>query len=368
MTVHMTSPGEFLTSLPYQIGFYPHRSLVVVMTRDKTVILVARMDVPEHPVHADRALDAGCADLQRQIGAGNLDGAHLALFDDSLLGLAALVRVGDRLAESGVTLGLAALVSDGMFRLLGAPDGNWETLPRPEDCAIVAELVAQGRSVAPDRDAAIACLAPCRPPTTAGTELTARECSVPVHAIGEWRALLALVPPDEPDPWQPSPATAIRISRSLLDRDFRDAMVAGLVPGTLPDSELVEPAATRAARILAPLHDELDRHRTARRHVEGGEQPPWHGPDLQRARLREVLERILTVARLAPAPIAAGPYAVAAILAGRLGEGLVCTGAIEHALEADPDHVLANIMADMVASGHVPGRPPGTVVQDSGAA
>ncbi|CCH74034.1 hypothetical protein BN11_3660004 [Nostocoides australiense Ben110] len=102
--------------------------------------------------------------------------------------------------------------------------------------------------------------------------------------------------------------------------------------------------------------------------MEGGEQPPWHGPDLQRARLREVLERILTVARLAPAPIAAGPYAVAAILAGRLGEGLVCTGAIEHALEADPDHVLANIMADMVAAGHVPGRPPGTVVQDSGAA
>ena len=41
MTVHTTSPGEFLTSLPYQIGFYPHRSLVVVMTRDKTVILVA---------------------------------------------------------------------------------------------------------------------------------------------------------------------------------------------------------------------------------------------------------------------------------------------------------------------------------------
>ena len=45
-SIRLRSPGDVVAVLPYQLGYHPHDSLVVVALRDRAVVLVERVDLP----------------------------------------------------------------------------------------------------------------------------------------------------------------------------------------------------------------------------------------------------------------------------------------------------------------------------------
>src|SRR5689334_9348176 len=45
-SIALRSPGDVVSVLPYQLGYLPDASLVVVALRDRAVVLVARVDLP----------------------------------------------------------------------------------------------------------------------------------------------------------------------------------------------------------------------------------------------------------------------------------------------------------------------------------
>src|SRR5687767_12432116 len=45
-TMRLRSPGDVVAVLPYQLGYHPDDSLVVVALRDRAVVLVERVDLP----------------------------------------------------------------------------------------------------------------------------------------------------------------------------------------------------------------------------------------------------------------------------------------------------------------------------------
>src|SRR5665647_3722580 len=56
-TIHLSGPADVLTVLPYQLGFHPHRCLVVVSLHGTRMGLVQRIDLPP-PDHVGDAVAA----------------------------------------------------------------------------------------------------------------------------------------------------------------------------------------------------------------------------------------------------------------------------------------------------------------------
>jgi hypothetical protein len=162
--------------------------------------------------------------------------------------------------------------------------------------------------------------------------------------VNQWRDFFRLGPPDEANGWLPDPVGAIRLARSLLDRDFRDALIAVLVPGTIDPADLDRVAWSRASSLAGHVLE-------APAYVR--DEPTWDPQAWNAGRLAAVRDRFVRLARVCPAPISAGPYVVTAPLRAG-GAGHIRFGAIEQAL-IGPDHVLAQI-SDLLDRGLLPGH------------
>lgn len=93
----------------------------------------------------------------------------------------------------------------------------------------------------------------------------------------------------------------------------------------------------------------------------GSEYPPelaqhmiGEGPAPDPRRLATALEVVRLVAALAPEPARPGPLATAAWLNWALGRSTIAAWHAERALDIDPDHGLASIVASFAAASHLP--------------
>ncbi len=372
MTITVGSAEDLIAAIPYSLGFQPRHSVVAVLTREHHLRMVARLDIAPGP-HADAVLDAGWEQLSRQLPGCAADEAHLVLYDERPQGWPALLHIGDRLAQYGLQIPFAARVVDDQWWHYGCTEpecaAGWHQIPAPGDSPTVAEYVGRGRVVAPDRDTVVGRLEPDQE-AIARVRLTAYQRNAPIVARKEWIALLGAGPTG--DGYEPDPQTATRLARSLLDRNFRDALIAALAPDSFPGADHRPYAAGRVAEVLRQADcPQAVRDRFAIEFAALGPVDAWSPgsfravpPDAEvlDADARDaithwqyvMLGRLSALARLVPPPLSANPYAVLAFLAGSLGEGLTMSAALDQALRADPQHRLALLLWTALQRGVYP--------------
>lgn len=356
MTITAGSAEDLIATIPYSLGFHPRDSVVAVLTRDGRLRMMARLDLPGDPA-ARAQFAAQCDLLMAQLPGAAASEGHLVVYGDGDPGWEGLLAVGDRLAQQGLEIPFAARVHAGRWCHLGCLDpgcaGDWHPMPEPADCPTVAELVGHGRTALPDRALLAAALRP-DPRTLAAPPPGERRLTIPVPARRDWLRLLRAAPPGCGPAYDPSPAAAGRLVRSLIDRDFRDALIAALAPGTVSAADLPASAVARVRGLLvgaaAPgeILELLDGDRGWDHAVDEvlcARTSPWRA---------EMLQRLIATARLGYRPVSAHAYAVVAFVAGGLGQGTPMVEAMSQALAADPDHRLTLLLQQSLDRGVFP--------------
>jgi hypothetical protein len=375
--ISINEPAEMLAVLPYQLGFHPTRSVVVVGFVDKQIHLVARLDVTSDPAGATAAAQALVDAMLRE----NLDGALIVGYEEDR-GESRILS--DALAECTKQAGLA------LVDRLVVRDGRWSGLmctccrdvpvPVGPDVAAVADYVALGRTALGSRDELGRLVAPDedRPPgLTAAVE--ARLAEAPAVRDRSWddrciEAWAGLVRGHHDHGVVPEESLAVLLA-SLRDRALRDGLLAALCPGSLPLEAVVPQLVPLLARRLG-LEVPDGRFGDGDCGLDGDEHPgdddpaaaavheapaadglaallPLRptdpGPELVQSRL----ERLC---RLAPDEHAAPVLTVTATHAWWNGNGALARFAVERALELEPDHVLAGLVLRMLDLGIRAGR------------
>jgi hypothetical protein len=355
-TIRTSDPRELLALVPFQLGFVPQESAVVVGVRPPRgqVGLVARVDL------GDLADPRTGPDVARMLVAHLAnDGAEFAvLVLYTALDLQQHPAVGDEVAA---LLGDAArgvlqlqgcwVVGPAGFYGLGCVDpgccppggrGNAEL----ESAQIGAEMVLLGATVAPSR-AELAAL-PAVPATArrsarrAAQRWRARAVAAGASAAAHrWRreSLALWVTTLADDTAGLEPTVAGRLAAGLADVLVRDAVLLGLV----------EPGPRLGDRVVAG-HGGRDVDEALRRVVDPdvGERPD---PD-RAERARQLLQ---LVAAHAPGPMVAAPVTLLALLSWWEGDGARASVLVERALAADEEHRLARLLDETIAVGMAPG-------------
>lgn len=324
MTIAVTSEADLIASIPYQLGFQPADSLVVVARHGRLVAYLARIDLP--------GAGAPWAWVNRSVSAalaGAPDTVTVLLYAaDPVWTPVAGARVAQRLSARGVAL-------DGLFRVhedrwwhLGTkigrccgPDGH--RVPPAVESPAAAEFVALGVAPLSRRADVGAILVPDR----SGRDGVRRV--LPAidggRAEAHWRGLVA------GEPWAPDPEDLARLARSLEDADWRDCLIAALAPGWVPEVKL-DPFLRDRARTAVPGNGV----------IETG----------------ELLARLARLAACTPAPLAAAPYCLLALVAFQRGHGALGNLALEAARDADDRYLLADLLHRFLAAGHFVGPLP----------
>ncbi|MCI2240370.1 DUF4192 domain-containing protein [Kineococcus sp. TRM81007] len=373
--------------LPYRLGFHPRHSLVLVELEDGgagrpcPLGAVVRVDLPspapapaaapQEPTRAGRdgaaqAAAEAVACLLRTRARGTAGPVLVVCYDETgtgsgsapgaapglrtgPAGAAAVAAALSGLRDAQVPVVEAVLVAAGRWRSLTCTDARCcppAGLPvrTPAADRVAAEAVSRGLSAVVDRDAAL----PERTP-------------LPAQRREAARAARAAAPPAR---------TAVRRKRALAE--FEREVARYLPPGApvLPD-------ARAAGRLLAALEDVPVRDAAlltgAPEHLRApavaalvrsrpGTADPAAGDLVHRAlraepdRTRTAAAAALAVdlARHAPGREGAGAWAVAGWAYWSVGDGVradACTGA---ALEADPGHRLAGLVATALRAGLPP--------------
>ena len=351
-TLHLRGPADMLAVLPYQLGFHPRDSVVVVSLHGRRMGLVQRLDLPplEHVAEAAaamiRPLLADEPESALLIGYEGTEGDSAPVLD----------------ALEGACLVLDLPVAD---RLV-VRDGRWFALdcaqedccptagtPLPADHEVPAVADYVGLEVAPlaDRDALVASVSSGeRPLLTRAVGACADEwlqalldgdgepdpgagpdsCAERDRALRVWATLLrdddnAPVVTDLP------PADLALAAFSLVDVHLRDALIAWLCPGTL-DLDLVDPE----------LRDQLRARLPLRRW--SGEEPDTAEATAQ----RRVEARLMALCRVLPDEWAVAALTVLANVTWWRGDGALTRVALDRALAADPGYRLATLLERMV--------------------
>lgn len=345
MPIPVTSDAEVLRAVPYLLGFQPQSSVVLLATRSGTLTVTARIDLPERahqrPAWLTTAVEAATRYLPTGVGVIGFDPVERC---GPLLQLLA-----GRLRRRGIDV----------YPLLLAGPLSWRHLdpractrcataghPPPEpDTVVDAEFVARGRAPFPSRAALADALAPDEhylaalddlgpPPLPEGNGHVPTD-----RAEGPWSALT-----DVGRAWAPVPEELGALAASASVADWRDAVLARIVPDLIAVERLVPFLAHRAAVTIRVPSATSDQAR-------GQEWQPV------------ILDRLSLLARRSPRPLAAGPYAMLAVVAGCWGDGVTAVVAAAQACRADPGHVLAGIVLQVYACGRslappdrIPGR------------
>ncbi len=344
MTADITlrGPSDVVALLPYQLGYHPSDSVVVVTLRSGRIGLVARVDLPPDD-DVDVTVEVLLGPLRREGADAVVLVGYETEPDASHPLLTALVEA---LEADRVTVLAVDVVRDGRryspvcSEPCCPPEGV--PLPHPADVPAVAELVARGSAPLPSRAAVSGLVAPGVDAEQVGEQL-ARGRPLPRGdtAVRAWARVLAA--PGERArlgtaalPWPPRVvATA---ATGLADIPLRDALVGWLAPGVLPRGELDPVVVGRLERIL----------------------PRWAGMGSwgcggrSDGARRLLLDQLMLLCRAVPdsAPgAAAAVCTVAAHVAWVDGDGAVARVALERALRLDPGYRLAGLLARLVDHG-----------------
>ena len=152
--IKLTSPHELLAVVPYLLGFYPTRSLVLLCLSNHKLGLTQRLDLPR----PEDTHDVASALLPSLI-TENPDAVIIIGFEDNEgESLPALDALTTALHSHNMPIHDRIVVRDGRWRSLDChnpsccpPDGY--PVPEPEDVSgVVAEFVGRGVSPRPDRE------------------------------------------------------------------------------------------------------------------------------------------------------------------------------------------------------------------------
>lgn len=364
MTADITlrGPGDVVAVLPYQLGYHPRHSVVVVALRDRRVGLVVRADLP--PVeHAGPTASTLVGPLLR-------DGATSVIvvgYEDAVdASQPILLAIVEQLERAGVDVVDVAVVRDGRryspicAEACCPPEGV--PLPSPADVPGVAEYVGLGRSPLGSRAAVHDLVRPEAARCAGVADAVTARASVPRRrrrAAAAW-ALLLSEDRRAVTAGGLGGVGAVRAAESvadlvlgLADVAWRDGLIAWLAPGVLPTAELDE-------RVVALIESSLPRW--------GGTGFAPRGPGgagrtrapSARARERsavereELVQRLLAACRSVPDDCpgeAAAMCTVAAHVAWVCGDGAIARVALERALRLDPDYRLAVLLEGLVDHG-----------------
>jgi hypothetical protein len=358
-TIHLNGLADVLTVLPYQLGFHPQSCLVAVSLRGTRMGLVQRIDLPP-PEHVSDAVAAMITPLRRDrpramllIGYEEREGDSRAMLDEMAAACRARgINVADRVA-----------VRDSRWFDLDCsqrccpPEGR--PLPPPSAVPAVAEFVGREICPLPNRSALADLMGPNRSltssdlgevtrlaerwldrrlrATVAGEKtrtLSARDKGLVDFRAAElalWGRVLRA--DDEAEPIQAlTPRDLAMLAVSLTDVDLRDALIAWLCPGVLPEDVMDRTMTVQMGQVLS--------------------EPPWLGGDepemLGVIGQQRVERRLCDLSAALPDPLAVSTLTVLASFAWWRGDGALTRVALDRALRVDPHYRLAQLLERMV--------------------
>ncbi|PKW25687.1 DUF4192 domain-containing protein [Phycicoccus duodecadis] len=342
--IRLRDPGDVLATLPYQLGYHPRRSAVVVALQQGRIAGVVRCDLPPPDIPPGSFVGGVVQPLVREGMRRVLVLGYEDEPDESEPFLRALV---EGLEREGVVVAEVYVMRDGRrysptcsgacCPLEGVP------VPAAADVPAVADLVALGSAPLASREAVDRVVDP--PPGTAWRaggvrggprgSRQARRCGVRA-----WAALLGPTA-DGPRPVEGSAAWSneVRVAAgALADIQLRDALIAWMAPGLLPRHELDPPVVALLERMM----------------------PRWAGAGSWRAdsgdpgEQRRMLDLLLGVCRGVPDDRpgeAAAVCTTAAQVAWSLGDGALARAALDRAVRLEPGYRLAVLLGRMVDAG-----------------
>lgn len=374
----ISGPAELLAIIPYQLGFVPTRSVVLVSFHDRCLGLVARLDIPPSELVSDAA-----GQLLEVVQREAPSSAVLVGFEqdpgESRELLDALTTLLD---DEGIVLRQQLVVRGGRWYCAdacGTCPSEGEPMPECPDVPAVAGYVALGRSVLPSREAvedlfAVSddaeqevvlaiddfveelVLAKLREDGPRGASQRRAGQSADgqrggavgggarpavgrsdhdalVHGSFEaWSRLMR----GDFDPDLPA-AQLPALLGGLRDVHVRDAIIAWLSPTTLALEEL-------PPRVVEALAEHVDLPGRAERSAA---EPSWFGTDE-----RDLIQtRLELLCRHSPDEHAAPILGIAASFAWANGNGTRASAALDRAFEVEPQHRLCHLLRQMVDHG-----------------
>ena len=220
-TIHLSSPLDLITSLPYMLGFHPKRSVVLVNLHGARLGLAQRIDIPP-PEHALEVMQAMVGPMLKDRPTSVVLLGYEDLEDEAAPLLDALTTAIDW--HDDITLADTLVIRNGRWysRVCKNPTCcPTEGTPLVDSAAVASEFVALGHNPAAQRE-----------DVAARVEAKFGAVSLPTIVEPDTAASLAA--------WAKVLTTG-QLSRqetedaalALLNIDFRDAMVAHTCPGTL---------------------------------------------------------------------------------------------------------------------------------------
>lgn len=343
--ITVSSMPDLLTVLPYQLGFYPRRSLALVVLVNGRVELTVRMDLD--PLEQ---VDGALVSVRRAISRLGASSAYLVAYEDSAGESTAVARrVAAALRRAGVRVAGSVVVRDGRWRERGR-GGEWRSLPAVEEVPAARRFQRLGVLPAPDRDLLRLDIEPL-PDGSAplrchllSSARQRREDDVRADRHGRilgdldrWREWYVGRVCADPAPL--GDGTAVELLASLDDRLVRDIVIAWLTQGHLsPDDFGADLAAAIRERLPVVVISDDDDHPDAVCRA---------GLDLDR-RIAAGLE---VLCRTTPASQAAPVLTVLASLRWSKGDGARARVALDKVLAIDPTYSLALLLDQVIAHG-----------------
>ncbi|NYG05733.1 hypothetical protein BJ986_000220 [Phycicoccus badiiscoriae] len=344
--IRLRGPADVVAVLPYQLGYHPQDSIVVLALHGRSVGLIERIDLPPPE------------DVE-QVGLV-LVGPLLRDRPEAVMLVGYETERGASRPVLDVVRRLATEADLDVLDRLVVHDGRWFGIDCAEPCCppdgvrvqaavdtpAVAEYVGlevsplRGRSAIADLVAADRALA-----AQVSAELTAvrRPYPAPSQAVGRLQALAGWavvcdVTGGALDIAELGPVEVSRLVRSVEDLELRDALVAWLCPGSLP-LESLSADLLDAMRCILPA-------------------PTWHhrsGGGASVVAGRRLLARFMSLVRRVPDERAAPALTVLANLAWWQGDGALARTCLDRALRSSPEYRLALLLERMLDLGVRPG-------------
>ena len=323
-TIRVSNATELVAVVPYLVGFQPDLSLVVLAMAERTIVTVARIDLPTSPATV-APLRAALDTLAATLTAHRSTDVLLVGYGSAAQVTPAIQAATAAMRAVALPVGEALRVAGGRFYSLTCP---YPACCPPEGTAFeaatsiaAAAATAAGLVALPNREALAAYLEPV---TGAAREaMEAATIAAAESLIAHYEALAPGVP--EPDT---SPSTAL--GRALLStsrRCLQHARQQYQAGRSLSDHE---------AALLTFLLELPSVRDVAARASTGA---PWQ------------IRMWSDLTRRAQPDLSVAPATLLGLAALQAGNGPLADVATRRALSLDPDDALARTLARAIAAG-----------------
>jgi Domain of unknown function (DUF4192) len=308
----LRDPADVLSLVPYLLGFHPADSVVVLGARGGQMIFQARGDLAD----AVQMAEHYAAVLGRQ----QVTSAIVIGYGEAVAVTPAVLAVARCLTETGIYLRDALRVTAGRY---------WSYLCQSLECCppegigydtaasvVTTTAVVNGHVALPSRADLESRLAPLDPLTRAGMRAATERAD---------RRLADLLGAAGPDPSAALRAAGVAAVRAAVARQRAD--------GQLDDDEV---AWLSVLLVHPPARDDA-----------------WAAVEVAPERHVRLWSEVL---RRAEPRVRAAPATLLGFAAWQAGDGIIAGMAVQRALAADPDYVMARLLGEVIAGGVPPGE------------